>query len=46
MLFDTRTGDVWHYHFAGRGDENETVAYLGRLTQIGKPLTRPNAKPK
>src|ERR671923_2257857 len=35
VLLDTRNGDVWLY---GLGEQ--TVLYLGQLTELGRPLTR------
>ena len=37
VLLDTRSGDVWLY---GLGEQ--TVLYLGQLTELGQPLTRSN----
>ena len=35
VLLDTRNGDVWLY---GLGEQ--TVLYLGQLTELGRPLAR------
>ena len=35
VLLDTRNGDVWLY---GLGEQ--TVLYLGQLTELGRPLNR------
>jgi hypothetical protein len=35
VLLDTRNGDVWIY-----GLTEQTVIYLGKLTQLGRPLGR------
>jgi hypothetical protein len=35
VLLDTRNGDVWLY---GLGEQ--TVLYLGQLTELGRPLVR------
>jgi len=35
VLLNTRNGDVWLY---GLGEQ--TVLYLGQLTELGRPLTR------
>jgi len=36
---DTRTGDIWGYEQQGLG-RGGMVEYIGRLTELGKPLVK------
>jgi len=41
VLLDTRSGDVWIY-----GLTEQSVMYMGKLTELGQPLARTTERPR